>query len=81
MDVGLLDLEGLSSRRLSEGDKVQLMVREWSVREEVTVSLFHQVSQELGYGNKIQRILAQVEQAEQNKINLPPDRNSYVENI
>ena len=80
VDVELVSRDRLSSTEVSEGKKVELVVREWSTREDVTVGLFDQVSRELGHGRSVHRILMQIQQAERDSIVLPSDRrNSSVE--
>lgn len=62
-----MELDGLSALEESEGDNVLLIVQEWTKREEVTASLFHEVSRKLGNGDQIHDILSQMEQAERDR--------------
>ena len=68
--VQMENLDGLSTQKISEGDKICFIVKEWSEREEVSVSLFHEVSCELGNGHQIHKTLSQIQQAEQARTSL-----------
>lgn len=82
-DGSLVDLQGMLEETVSVGERVQLVVREWSTREDVSVGLFHRVSCELGHGKEIQEILTKFEDAEcgHRLVTLKQHRNSRVEDI
>ena len=48
----------------SEGDRVELVVREWSSWEDVSVGLFYEVAEELGHGQSVRQVLSFQEQQE-----------------
>jgi hypothetical protein len=54
----------LAGEGASEGDRIELVVREWSSWEDVTVSIFYEVAKELGHGQRIQQVLSSREQQE-----------------
>lgn len=58
-----LDLR-LSGEDISEGDRVQLLVREWSTKEDVPASLFLQLARELDHGDEVLRVLSSLENEE-----------------
>ena len=73
----------LSTQEMSEGDRICHIVKEWSEREEVTVSLFHEICRQLGNGPQVHKILSQMEQTERDRILLSlEDRgNSRIQDI
>ena len=83
LTVQLDCVDRLSTREMSEGDRICHIVKEWSEREEVTVNLFHHVCHELGNGSQIHKILSQMEQAERDRIllSLTDSGNSRIQDI
>lgn len=84
----LVELERLSALQ-SEGDRILLIVHEWSRREgiTITVSLFHGVSLKLGNGHQIYDIMSEVAERDNtlpslpDPLSLPDSGNSQVEVI
>lgn len=73
LDVNnLVELERLSALQ-SEGDRILVIVQEWSRREgiTVTVSVFHGVSLKLGNGRQIYDILSEVAERDNTLPSLP----------
>ena len=52
----------LAGEGTSEGDRIELVVREWSSWEDVTVSIFYEVAKVLDHGQRIQQVLSSQEQ-------------------
>ena len=67
----------LSGEGATEGDRVEMVVREWSSWEDVTVNLFCEVTEELGHGQRIRQVLSQLETVP----SLDEHRNSTAEVI
>ena len=84
----LVELERLSALQ-SEGDRILLIVQEWSRREGImiTVSLFHSVSLKLGNGHQIYGIMSELAERDNtlpsipDSLSLPDSGNSQVEVI
>ena len=71
----------LSEADSSEGDRLQLLVGEWSSKEEVSLHLFCEVARELGCGERVRRVLEEMERQSGTVPSLDEGRNSTAQVI